>query len=152
MIELAVHYVRNLPPIAVHMLITQAFKPGALVDLNECQPITFAHLLRGAVWIKPWVMKFSDCIPSGFMMADVLLQADRILKGKLLQQAPPPPNEPAGFSHEMLNLLQISTTTELQICIRINKIAADGLSPNPFHRNPGVRIDALQTLTVHAIL
>ncbi len=102
------------------------------------QSITFGPLLRSADEV-PSLRPYS-----GFMMADVMLHADRILKGKLLQQAPPPPDQPARFSHELLKLLQMFTTTELHACLRINKIGADGLSPNPFHRNPGVRIDALQ--------
>ncbi len=83
--ELAVFFIKSLPTAALNLLISGHLKPGPLIVLGETDQCTATHVADAAPWVRPFVIKFDANVPSGFLVADVLLTADRLLKGRLLQ-------------------------------------------------------------------
>jgi hypothetical protein len=83
--QMATHFVKHIPQDALLMLVSGTLKPGPLITMDENGPISVADLARGAAWVKPFVMKFPEAVPSGFLIADVLLRVDVLLLGKLLR-------------------------------------------------------------------
>ena len=83
--ELALHFIKNLPQDALLMLLSGSLKPGPLVELPSSTSVTARDLLTAAPWVRPFQMRFPEAVPSGYLIADVLVAADKILGGKLLR-------------------------------------------------------------------
>eukprot|EP00969_Alexandrium_andersonii_P322425 14245946-Alexandrium_andersonii.AAC.1 len=86
---LASALVEDLPSAAVQLLTSGAFKGGPLVRLGSLvRDPSIADVRANHVWLRPFCKKFSDRVPSSFLVADILLEADSMLGYELLKPDP----------------------------------------------------------------
>ena len=78
-------------PIAVADIITSVeWKGGDLIQLDsEIARATSDDIVVNYPWLKPFVMKFRESVPSGFFCTDVMLELDRLFEEKLLWSTQP---------------------------------------------------------------
>jgi len=73
-------------PVSVVDIITSAeWKGGDLIQVDsEIARATSTDLVINYPWVKAFVMRFRQSVPSGFFCTDVMLELDRMFLEKLL--------------------------------------------------------------------
>ncbi|CAK9035349.1 30S ribosomal protein S6, partial [Durusdinium trenchii] len=79
--------IRSGLPLSVAQVIeSAAWKGGPLIQLTDTITRPQADdLVLNHCWIKPFVQKFREKVPSGFFVVDTFLYLDKLYNGKLLQ-------------------------------------------------------------------
>ena len=75
----------GLPASLMEYILSPDFKGSDLVNLeNQLSRPSSAEVALNAVWIRPFVRRYPDRVCSGFFIVDVLLEADKKMKHRLL--------------------------------------------------------------------
>lgn len=76
---------RGLPMGVMQVLSGKDWAGGPLVQLDDCTSTAAANdLIVNFCWIRPFVEKFRDRVPSSFFIADSILALDRLFMNRLL--------------------------------------------------------------------
>ena len=76
----------NLPLGMTQLINGDTWKGGPLVQLEDTVSTARAEqIVLNHVWVKPFVERFRDRVPSAFFVTDVFLYLDKIWFGKLLK-------------------------------------------------------------------
>jgi len=88
--SMAVTLKQNLPSGMTQLINGDTWGGGALVQLEDTVSTARAEqIVLNHVWVKPFVERFRDRVPSGFFITDVFLFLDKIWFGKLLKPQQP---------------------------------------------------------------
>lgn len=82
---MAIAIKQHLPLAVTQLLSGASWKGGPLTQLEDTVSTPKAEdLVLNHAWIKPFLLKFNDRVPSGFFVTDTFLFLDRLWSGKLL--------------------------------------------------------------------
>lgn len=82
---MAIAIKQHLPLAVTQLLSGTSWKGGPLTQLEDTVSTPKADdLVLNHAWIKPFLLKFNDRVPSGFFVTDTFLFLDRLWSGKLL--------------------------------------------------------------------
>lgn len=82
---MAIAIKQHLPLQVTQLLSGTSWKGGPLIQLEDTVSTPKAEdLVLNHAWIKPFLLKFNDRVPSGFFVTDTFLFLDKLWSGKLL--------------------------------------------------------------------
>lgn len=82
--------VKQSLPLSVTQLLSGPWEGGAIVQLEDTTCSAKAEdLVLNFSWVRPFVRRFRDRVPSGFFLADTFLFLDTLWYGRLLRPVEP---------------------------------------------------------------